>query len=286
MNTTVGRRIKFALKILPDKCYLKLIYFLIYKRRLNLNNPKYWTEKMQYKKLYDRNELLPQVADKLKLRQYATVKINTDITPEILWVGDNPSEIPFEKLPNKFVLKTNHGIGTNIIIEDKKTIDQRAIINQLNNWLDEDYFYPERQWAYKNIERKVFVEELLYDGNNQIPSDIKLYMFNGKLGAINLHYDRFKVNHQNILVDHNFKLLHSETKTPVDMKKYRPKKFDDMVVYAEKLADPFDFVRVDFYDLGNDFVLSELTHYPAAGIKRMPKEIDLYLGNLWQLDDK
>src|SRR5699024_4188268 len=161
MNVTLGRKIKEALNFLPDRLYLKIIYLLIYRRRLNLNQPKYWTEKMQYKKLYDRRELLTTVADKITLREYAQEKLGTDITPEILWIGKDPKKIPFNKLPNAFVIKTNHGTGTNLIIKNKETINQEEIVDQVNKWLDYDYFYPERQWAYKNIDRKVFVEKLL-----------------------------------------------------------------------------------------------------------------------------
>lgn len=280
---TIGRRFKNMLRILPDKLYLKFVYFVIYKRRLNLTAPKYWNEKMQYKKLYHRNELITKVADKIQLRDFAQEKLGTDITPEILWTGKDPKTIPFKKLPNQFVIKTNHGIGTNLIVENKLRLNHDEVIETVNDWLSYDYFYPERQWAYKNIKRQVLVEELLYDDEGKIPADIKLYMFNGKLGAINLHYDRFKATHQNILVDHDFQLLHNETPISKDLSHMKPDKFAEMVRDAEKLASEFDFIRVDFYDLGNDYALSELTHYPAAGIKRMPKEIDLYLGELWNL---
>ncbi|NLJ19270.1 ATP-grasp fold amidoligase family protein [Globicatella sulfidifaciens] len=283
MNRTLGRKIKTALKILPDNLYLKLIYLLIYKRRLNLRNPQYWTEKMQYKKLYHRSERYTTVADKIKLRDYAYEKLNTDLTPEILWIGKDPQEIPFDKLPNAFVIKTNHGIGTNLIVTNKHELNQQEAIEAVNRWLDYDYFYPERQWAYKKIDRKVLVEKLLYDAEGRIPADMKLYMFNGKLGAINIHIDRFTENHQNIMVDKDFNLLHSEVPISTDLQHLKPKRFDQMVVCAEKLSSEFDFIRVDFYDLGDQFALSELTHYPAAGIKRMPKELDLQLGEIWEL---
>lgn len=260
------------LRLLPDKSYLKIVYLLTFKRRLNLKRPKYWTEKMQYKKLYDRRELVTNVADKVKVREYSYNKLDIDIMPEILWIGKNPENIPFNALPNTFVIKTNHGSSTNIIVENKEEIDQEDIIKKVKEWLSFDYYYLEKEWAYKNIERKVFVEELSYDEDGNLPSDIKLYMFNGRLGAINIHIDRFKDSYQNILVDKDFKLLDGT----IDNSKYlvmlKPKLFNTMVNYAEKLSTEFDFIRVDFYDLGSKVVLRELTNYPVGGFKRMQRK--------------
>ncbi|WP_042683478.1 ATP-grasp fold amidoligase family protein [Anaerosalibacter massiliensis] len=147
-----------------------------------------------------------------------------------------------------------------------------------------DYYYFGKEWAYKNIKRLVFVEEILYNEKGEIPSDFKLYMFNGELGAINIHLDRFEDNHDNISIDKDFKpFTGEEIPDYIDIETIKPKMFDEMTEYAKKLADDFDFIRVDFYDLGKDIVLGELTNYPAAGFKRLNKELDNYLGEIWTL---
>jgi len=272
------------LRRLPDKHYLYFVYLLTFGRRLNWKQPTYWTEKTQWKKLYDRRSLLTQVADKIELRKYAVDKIGMDIMPKIFWEGPSPDVIPFAILPDQFVIKTNHGSGTNIIVTDKKLLDIEETIKMLREWLDIDFYYIEKEWAYKNIQRKVFVEELLLNQKNEIPGDIKLYMFRGKLGAVNIHMDRFGPNHVNIMTNARFEPINKEDDLSIGRVEInKPASFDRMVKCAEQLSAEFDFVRVDFYDLDDDFMLSELTNYPVGGFKRMPEDLDRYLGELWEL---
>lgn len=107
--------IRKMLRRLPDKHYLYLVYLLTFGRRLNWKQPTHWTEKTQWKKFYDRRSLLTQVADKIELRKYAVDKLGADIMPKILWEGPSPDNIPYGILPDKFVIRTNHESGTNII---------------------------------------------------------------------------------------------------------------------------------------------------------------------------
>lgn len=265
--------------VLPDKLYLKIIYYLTFKRKLNLKDPKYWTEKVQYKKLYDRREKVMQVADKVLIRDYSKMILNKDIMPELYWVGESPEDIPFETLPEKFVIKTNHGAGTNIIIYNKKNINTSEVIEQLKEWLEIDYYSFEKEWAYKNIKRKVLVEKLYLNTSGEIPKDIKLYMFNGELGAINIHSGRFDENHENLFLDQNFIDLFNTNSNRKDLK---PPKFDEMLEYAKKLSLDFDFIRVDFYELDDKVLLGEMTNYPVGGYKHMPLEVDKMLGDMWK----
>ena len=46
----------------------------------------------------------------------------------------------------------------------------------------------------------------------------------------------------------------------------KPETFDQMVDYAKKLAEPFKFVRVDFYEINGKVYLGELTFTPGAFI--------------------
>lgn len=265
--------------LLTDKHYLQVVYYLTFKRKLNLKEPKYWTEKIQYKKLYDRRDKISNIADKILIREYSKEVLGQDILPELYWVGDNPQEIPYDILPKSFVVKTNHGAGTNIIVYDKEKINKEKVERKIQKWLKKDYYSIEKEWGYKNINRKVFVEKLYLNEDNVVPKDIKLYMFSGKLGALNIHSDRFEQKHENIMLDSNFIDLYDKKTNRNDL---RPQKFGLMLDYAEQLSKDFDFVRVDFYDLGKNVLLGEMTNYPMAGFKRMPIEVDEELGNMWK----
>jgi len=280
----IKKAIRHNLRKLPDKYYLKTAYFLTFFRPLNLKNPKYWTEKIQYKKLYDREIITSDIADKIKVRNYVKDKLGKDIMPEILWIGTNPNDIPFDKLPNEFVVKANHGSGTNLIVKNKMELNTDEVSKQVSDWLSMDYYYLEKEWAYKDIDRKVFVEKLLYTDQGEIPTDIKLYMFHGKLKAINIHYDRFENSHQNILLNETFEPFETEVKKTDHFENIpQPVGFEEMLKYAEELSSELDFIRVDFYDLGDSIALSELTNYPVGGFRRMSKDLDEYLGKQWSI---
>lgn len=284
-NRFLRTSVRKLLRFLPAKLYVKTIYFLTFKRRLNLKNPALWTEKLQWKKLYDRRPLLTLAADKYRVRNYVEDKVGDHILTKLLWVGENPKEIPFDALPESFVIKTNHGGAMNILVDDKSQLNVRDSIAVLQRWLRKSFYWPEKEWAYKNIEKLVFVEEFLRNENGQVPSDIKFYMFHGKVYMIDVHVDRFG-NHKVFRLNGNFEPFDSTimgTGSAISRKLERPKHFIEMIEYAKKLSADFDFVRVDFYDLPERVVFGELTNYPTAGFKRLSYNLDRYLGEKWQL---
>ena len=70
--------------VLSDKTYLKLRYFASFKKRLNLDNPKTFNEKLQWLKLYDRNPIYTNMVDKYEVKKYIAEKIGEEyIIPTI-----------------------------------------------------------------------------------------------------------------------------------------------------------------------------------------------------------
>jgi hypothetical protein len=61
-----------------------------------------------------------------------------------------------------------------------------------------------------------------------------------------------------------------------------PPTFTEMRRIAERLSDPFAFVRVDLYTLGKRIIVGELTHYPNAGHKPFDAEWEQRLAQLWK----
>jgi len=276
--------VRKLLRFLPAKLYVKAVYFLTFKRRLNLGHPVLWTEKLQWKKLYDRRPLLTLAADKYRVRKYVEEKVGDNILTKLLWVGENPKEIPFDALPESFVIKTNHGGAMNILVEDKSQVNVPDCIAVLQKWLRKSFYWPEKEWAYRNIKRLVFVEELLCNETGQVPSDIKFYMIHGEVWMIDVHVDRFG-NHKVFRLNGDFEPFDSTmgTGSAISCKLERPKHFIEMIEYAKKLSADFDFIRVDFYDLPERVVFGELTNYPTAGFKRLSYNLDKYLGEKWKL---
>ncbi len=118
-------------RIFLKKLYLKRFYKNITGKSLNLKNPRAYTEKIQWRKLYDRDPLIIETTDKLKVREYVERKIGKHVLTRIYWVGKDPADVPFDSLPNSFVLRTNHGCGFNIFVRDKSKLAERYAIGQL-----------------------------------------------------------------------------------------------------------------------------------------------------------
>jgi len=268
--------------LIPDKIYLKWQYKKHVGKKLNLKNPKNFTEKIQYIKVYYRNNLMTLCADKYKVREYVRKKINEDIIVPLLWMDDKPGDIPFDKLPDSFVIKTNHGSGMNILVKNKNLINKNSIIIQLKSWLKINYYHHSREWTYKNIERKILVEKNLGDNVN----DYKVFVFNGNAKFIQIDSDRF-INHKRNFYDLNWeqlniKLLYENTTTSITP----PSNLKKMIAYAEILATEFPFARVDFYEVEKKLYFGEITFYPEAGwgiFLENDDEIDLKFGNLLRL---
>jgi hypothetical protein len=275
---------KGLLNWLPDKYYLKLTYRCVIGRKLNFNEPKAYTEKIQWRKLNDRNPLLAETADKLNARDYVKKRIGENILTKIYWVGKNPSLIPFDELPREFVLKSNHGCGYNIFIYDKEKIDRKKIIKQLNKWLKYPYGKNQREWAYKNIDRKVYAEELLRDSEGKNPNDYKFFVFSGKSPALFICCNRYGDKRWDFY-DRNWNRIEVVAGFPNSSEELKkPSNFELMKKYAEIIGKDLDYVRVDLYDLGDRVVFGEMTHYPASGLsKYVPSSYDYWIGAFWKL---
>ena len=125
-------------KISP-KLELKLLFRIKQGYKLNLKNPKTFNEKLQWIKLYDKNPLMPKCVDKYTVRKYISEAIGDKYLIPLLAVYDNPDEIEYDKLPDRFVIKLNTGSGYNIIVKNKEELDRNKANRQLKKWLNEDY---------------------------------------------------------------------------------------------------------------------------------------------------
>jgi hypothetical protein len=265
------------MKLCPDKVTLKRKYIKRLGRKLNLKNPKTFNEKLQYIKLYYRNSLITMCADKYRVRDYVKEKINDDILVPLLWVSDKPKDIPFDELPTSFVIKTNHGSGMNILIKNK--VNKNEVVEKLKKWLKINFYIFYREWAYKNIKKKIIIEKYL--GENI--KDYKIFVFNGKAKFIQVDTDRFidhKRNFYNLNWEmQNIKYLYENTSKEIEP----PYNLDRMIFYAEILANGFPFVRVDFHEVNKRLYFGELTFYPEAGFGKFLENhnvFDLKFGNL------
>ena len=241
----------------------------------------------------DRNPLLPVLADKLRVKDWA--RSHGVATAPVVWDGPRGQPIPWDDLPSSCYLKANHGSGWNLryhdgvitFFQDGKVPEaQRRVLTRSSaqslaeSWLRRHFSL--RQWAYKPIPRRVFVEKPLVDRTADELQDYRFYVFAGKVRAANLGSPTLRqrgqaaawyadgrpwvlTRGQQILVEH-----------PV------PSTWEDLKRTAETLAAGLDFVRVDLYDTSGGIVLGEMTFYPEAGGRNTPTACPVF--NQWMAD--
>ena len=285
-NQKVRFRILKLLDFIPDKTMVKLQYRIKMGRKLNLkNHPQRYTEKIQWYKLNYRNPLMTKCADKYTVREYVESKGLEYILNELYGVYDSVDEIDFDKLPNKFVLKTTNDSHTNIFCEDKSKADINQIKEKLNSFMKErNNISPGREWAYDNSKRRIICEKYLDFPKKMI--DYKFYCFNGKVEYLNIIKDREESDINWGMFDLTFKLLPvcRKGQNKISDKIERPENFDEMIKIAEILSKDFPHVRVDLYNIKGKIYFGELTFYPASGYEKFqPDEFDFELGEKFDI---
>ncbi len=278
-----------VLRFVPDKSMLKLQYRIKMGKKLNINQPLTYTEKLQWYKLYYRDPLMTKCADKHQVRDYLAQRGYPELSCKEYGVFDKAEDINLEELPNKFVIKTTNGSGTNILCKDKSTFDLSGAITEINGWLKRDCYGLGREWAYKDIEPKIIIEEYLEDKENVYDgiNDYKFLCFNGKAYYVVFDADRY-VGHKRSIYDADWNYVDVGT----DCEKLgdvvpRPEGFDEMKRIAEDLAKDFPCVRVDLYWVNHRPYFGELTFYPWTGyVVFDPREFDIELGEKFVLPEK
>jgi hypothetical protein len=276
------------LDFLPDKTMIKIQYRIKTGRKLNLKKPKRFTEKLQWYKLFYRDPLMTQCADKFNVRKYIAGKGYDDILIPLYGVYENADEIGFKELPNEFVLKTTNGSHTNIICKDKRKLDIGKTIKTLNSWVKDRPIKLGREWAYYDIKPKIICEQLLKDDSNEFDgiNDYKFICFNGKAQYVWIDVNRY-VNHRRNFYDTEWNYIDVST----DVQNYgdtipKPAGLNEMVSIANDLAKDFPHVRVDLYWLNNKVYFGELTFYLLSGYEDFePEKFDFLLGEQFKLPE-
>lgn len=283
---TVKSALQYSANLYPEFC-AKTHYYIKFKKKLNLRNPTNFNEKIQWLKFNEFSEdIYTLCADKYKVREYVAAKGCGEILNELYGVYDDPQEIDYAALPERFALKCNHGAGYNIICSDKSSLDVEKTNRQLNKWLKEDFSSLFIEPQYKKIQRKILCEKYIENERGGFPEDYKFYCFNGKPYAVMVCIGREKGTPKFYYFDMNWNPLPFEdTVELMDKNNYpeMPDGFLKMREYAVKLASDFKFVRADFYLLNGDVIFGELTFTPSAGLDVTLQEADAILGSQLKL---
>lgn len=274
-----------GINLLNDKTYLKIRYYATFKKFLNLKNPQTFNEKLQWLKLNDRKDIYTKMVDKYEAKSYVSKIIGNKYIIPTLGIYNNFDEIDFNKLPNQFVIKCTHDSGGLVIVTDKSKLDIEKAKKKLNKSLKRNYYYPGREWPYKNVKPRIIIEKYMKDNKNNSMRDYKFFCFNGNPYCILLCNDR-NTELKETFFDLNWKILpFKRPNHSIDTNIEKPHNLDKMIEFSKKLSLNIPFLRVDFYEINGNLYFGELTFYPAGGFSKFePEEWDLKLGNLIDLN--
>ncbi len=254
------------LRFIPDKPMLQLEYRLKIGKKLHLNPPATFNEKLQWLKLYDRKPVYTKMVDKYAVREIIKDKIGEQYLVPIYGYWENAEDIDFDKLPDKFVLKCNHDSGSVFVCKDKEKINIEEVRRKLNKHLKVDQFILGREWPYKNIERLIIAEEYLQDRDNKCLPVYKFFCFNGNPKIIQQIQNDKQPNETVDYFDLNWNRINMAQRFPNSKQVIeKPKKLGEMVDIARRLSKDTCFLRVDLYVVNNQVYFSELTFYTDAG---------------------
>lgn len=262
--------------------YLPLWYWDIMNVIPDLDNPMTFTEKIQWLKSKGVTPVMSKLADKYEVRTWIEEKIGTQYLIPILGVWDSCEGIDFNNLPNKFVLKCNHGSGMNIVIRDRDLLDVNQTVSMLSKWLSEDFSLRTLEMQYKFINRKIIAEQYIEELSGNL-YDYKFHCFEGTPKFIECIGDRNISTHEgfqrNYDLDWNELQWTFEDYPRFNHKVDRPENLEEMIQIARTLSQGFPYVRVDLYDLGTKVYFGEMTFTPASGV-------GVYKGSWSKIKDK
>jgi TupA-like ATPgrasp len=266
---------------IPDNLFIRLTYFQAKHKLLNTKNPRTFSEKIQWIKLYGHLEDYGIYTDKLLVREYVKRTIGQEYLIPLIGQWDTFNDIQFEDLPEKFVLKATHGSGYNFICKYKTKINKDDLKNLVNGWFSENFYTLFREAQYKNLKPRLLCENYLEDEYGEL-KDYKFCCFDGKPNFLEIHSGR-NSEHVVEILDLNWSKLPFNTMTKdASFQTPKPKNFTKMLKIAARLSKGFPFVRIDLYSVYGKIYFGEMTFTPLEGYPYLGTT-DVALGELLDL---
>ncbi len=273
-----------ALALTSPEFMSKLYFRIVLGKKLNLQEPTTFNEKLQWLKLYEwpNNPIAIKCGDKYTVREYVKEKGCESYLNELYGVWENVDDIDWNKLPESFVLKCTHGCAYNIICPEKSKLDIGAVKSKLNRWMKEDFGKFNVEPHYSKMKPRIICEKFL--GDNLV--DYKFFCFNGTVKF--MYVSQGFNTGENVVVtffdEKGNKAPFRRMDYPMFEDAVLPEKYEEMKALSEKLSADVPIVRVDWFEVDKKIYFSELTFTPCAGLmKFQPEEYDKILGSLIEI---
>lgn len=273
---------------MPDDKYIKKKYKAIFNKKLDLDNPQTFNEKLQWLKINNRKDIYTTMVDKYKVKEYISAQVGEKYVVPTLGIYDKFDDIEFDKLPNQFVIKCTHDSGGIIICNDKSKLDRVNAKKIITKSLKRNFYLIGREWPYKNVKPRIIIEPLLHNKNGDGLIEFNMFCFNGIPKIIMVCYGDKKKNRYNDFYDENFKRIKMGiTYKYSDQQMQKPSNYYDMIKISKIISKDIPFLRVDFYLVDNEIKLGELTFFHWSGFgKFYPQEYDYKFGQLLDINTK
>lgn len=276
---------------LSDEKMVQLQYWIKTGRKLNLDKPMRYTEKLQWYKLYYRDDRMWRCADKFTMREYVREVGYECLLNPLYAVYEQIDDINIEELPNEFVMKSSIGSGARevIICSDKYKLEWENIKRIIPFWLRIIKKHVGREWVYEDHKPRILVEKLLKATPELI--EYKFFCFSGQCELVLATYDRrMGQDVRCAFFDKHFNFIDvavdCERKADFNNLPQRPKKFKEMIEIAETLSAPFPHVRIDLYNIEGKIILGEFTFFNMSGYMNfIPDSFDFKLGEAFLLPE-
>lgn len=270
--------------------FLNNLFFQKHGYPLDLKNPQTHNERINHKKIHDRNPLIPITSDKVRVREFVKERLGekeaNDILIPAFHISKTGKDIPHQFWDFEFFMKANHSSGGNMLV--KPGTDPELIRKTCQTWLKSSYGQFLHEWAYRDIPRRIICEKVIRTPDGQIPADIKYYCFHGRPRMIMILTDRFG-HSKRIFTDEHLNVLPGSQMYGKEVLYPLPElpTQDRMLDLAAKLSRDFTYCRVDFYTVEDKVYFGEITHYTGSGLEKFDDyDMDLAIGNLWLPENK
>ena len=237
-----------------------------------MEHPITFTEKIQWMKINDMDELKTKLADKWEVREWIKEKIGEEYLVPVYGIFEDYDEIDFSELPEKFVIKANHGSGMVFVVNDKKKINHKKLRQKTKIWKATNYAYQNGfEMLYKDQKRRIMVEKYISE-IDKILVDYKFHCFNGKVDFIQVICDRNMKTHEmsHCFLNKNWEKMETNWGGNgvrlLDNVPSKPINLEKMIEIAERLSSDLKYVRVDLYNIQGKIWFGEMTFTPASGI--------------------
>lgn len=241
----------------------------------NTRNPETFNDHTLANMMAHRRRVLKDfVTDKEFAKVYVRGKCPGLAIPRTFAVLRSEQEILDYEFPAPCMVKPTHTMGGGIA-HRAGAVDKDKLLRQFRR----SYYDKSREPHYRHLEHKIIVEELLtQDGG--VPLDWKVHCFFGKPKLVQVTRRQAQAEWTRYYTT-DWQNLRIASSYPLDEDIVgKPARLNDLLSYAETIAEDFDYCRVDAYLIEQEIYFGEITPYHGGAASRWRCEIDVHMSEI------